>query len=572
MIPDLSLQAEATLEGLRKKAQFLPAQKRCHDPFLYVFEGNLDGLLEWYVTTGFPSLDICDTVHGDAPLLYTASSRGWFDIVKWLVNSKANVNAKQRVGSTPLHGAAYYNRTEICKFLLSNGADDKIQNTYGEYPLSSLTEDSRNLLFPTSPTVPKPNPLPKPTSIPQIDPTPPTPQKDQPLATPQKEPTTTPQEQPKPTPTIPTPTPTVIPQIDPSPLPPQVPSPEIPPKNPQNWTTQEVFDFLDSNPETKEFAQLLLDEAIDGKSLLTLNNDDLKDLGLKKLGDRKRLLLIISNISQKETQVGFDYWTIPQNILSNPKWVSKGGGHTPYKSLLVKDENTVVCPEAWQLLNYYLSIPNGQLNISRAYMVYNEHLHSAVQFCKQSFEERFRSSSALFRSESWKSMKNSEVRQRIINTLESYVKKCDWNTGQVSVMPMFHGTSIETAWKIVQTGFATVATLDAGWYGRGIYFTSHVDYAKYYSGLAYPKSPEKRCIILVMVVAGNSFPVTENHLGEDSLSGKPVYSTGYQSHYVTVHKSSGLVADPGVDQVYDELVIFNDYQAVPMFVLEYLDN
>eukprot|EP01124_Arcella_intermedia_P020130 TRINITY_DN2764_c0_g2_i2.p1 TRINITY_DN2764_c0_g2~~TRINITY_DN2764_c0_g2_i2.p1 ORF type:complete len:213 (+),score=45.52 TRINITY_DN2764_c0_g2_i2:2-640(+) len=212
-------------------------------------------------------------------------------------------------------------------------------------------------------------------------------------------------------------------------------------------------------------------------------------------------------------------------------------------------------------------------------MVFNQHLHSAVQFCKQSYEERFRSSPALFRSESWKSVEDSEIRQRIFNTLENYTKKCDWNTGQVSVIPMLHGTSTDTAWKVVQTGFATVATLDAGWYGRGIYFTSHVDYAKYYSGMA-SQAPEKRCIILVMVVAGNSYPVTERPvLGnpmqpqpETSLFGKQVHSTGYQSHFVTVDKGTGLATDPIKDQVYDELVVFNDYQAVPMFVLEYLDN
>jgi hypothetical protein len=32
---------------------------------------------------------------------------------------------------------------------------------------------------------------------------------------------------------------------------------------------------------------------------------------------------------------------------------------------------------------------------------------------------------------------------------------------------MFQGTTESAAWQIVQTGFATTATLDAGWYGKG---------------------------------------------------------------------------------------------------------
>uniref|UniRef100_A0A6B2LUI4 Uncharacterized protein n=1 Tax=Arcella intermedia TaxID=1963864 RepID=A0A6B2LUI4_9EUKA len=98
----------------------------------------MDGLIEWYITTGFPSLDTCDTDKDDAPLLYTAASRGWIDIVRWLFNSKANINAKQRSGSTPLQGAAHNNHIEICKFLLSNGAEHNIQDTCGECPLYSL--------------------------------------------------------------------------------------------------------------------------------------------------------------------------------------------------------------------------------------------------------------------------------------------------------------------------------------------------------------------------------------------------------------------------------------------------
>jgi hypothetical protein len=40
----------------------------------------------------------------------------------------------------------------------------------------------------------------------------------------------------------------------------------------------------------------------------------------------------------------------------------------------------------------------------------------------------------------------------------------------VAILPAFHGTSLQTAWNIVRSGFATLSLLDSGWYGAGIYF------------------------------------------------------------------------------------------------------
>ena len=71
-----------------------------------------------------------------------------------------------------------------------------------------------------------------------------------------------------------------------------------------------------------------------------------------------------------------------------------------------------------------------------------------------------------------------------------------------SIIPMFHGSSEKPVSQILQQGFATVATLDAGWYGqgiyivfhsqltnKGIYFTSCMEYAKYFSFLQRVTNP-----------------------------------------------------------------------------------
>jgi len=136
---------------------------------------------------------------------------------------------------------------------------------------------------------------------------------------------------------------------------------------------------------------------------------------------------------------------------------------------------------------------------------------------------------------------------------------------------MLQGTTEQNIWKIAQTGFATVAKHD-GRYGRGIYFSSNVDYAKHYSKLA-TKQETPLFLILAFVIPGNIFPVVENPEDVNGFLGKPVVGTGYQSHYVNlwppVHQKMGYVTPTcdNINQCVDELVVFQDAQTLPKYVL-----
>jgi hypothetical protein len=132
------------------------------------------------------------------------------------------------------------------------------------------------------------------------------------------------------------------------------------------------------------------------------------------------------------------------------------------------------------------------------------------------------------------------------------------------------GTCRDTAWKIVHTGFTTVAKKDDGFFGKGIYFTSSVDYAKFYSHITAKSS--KLCLILSLVIPGNIYPVTEDHEGPNSLKGQSVKGVGYQSHFTNVYPNDfgdkfGHVCNPPTGSVYDELVVFQDAQTLPLFVI-----
>lgn len=162
----------------------------------------------------------------------------------------------------------------------------------------------------------------------------------------------------------------------------------------------------------------------------------------------------------------------------------------------------------------------------------------------------------------------------------SNASRCWITSNTIFADHYFLGTSRTTAWKIARTGFATVAALDEGFFGRGSYFTSDVKYAKFYSSIA--ARQDKPCLVLALVIPGNSYPVTEGtnfpnpsdpkeHDKEEvSLKGNPV-KKGYQSHHTHVHATKndkfGHVCNPPVGDITDELVLFQDAQALPLFVI-----
>ena len=68
-------------------------------------------------------------------LLHTAASKGYLWLVKILVESGLDVNAKDKDGNGPLWRAG--NKHEIGTYLMENGADPKMENYHGNSPFNS---------------------------------------------------------------------------------------------------------------------------------------------------------------------------------------------------------------------------------------------------------------------------------------------------------------------------------------------------------------------------------------------------------------------------------------------------
>jgi len=209
-----------------------------------------------------------------------------------------------------------------------------------------------------------------------------------------------------------------------------------------------------------------------------------------------------------------------------------------------------------------------KLRIDEVFKVYNPQCVLDFNSYRKKIEQRQRENPALFKKTDWEGSKQVETKRAVIDRYDNYAKSFVWNhptrhTDELPIIPVVHGTDYEVAKHICNTGFTTVASLDSGYYGQGMYFSTSISYTiPYFVG---KKTP---CILLCFAMPGNVFPVSECPKGDaaTALLGKPVKS-GYHCHYVSTNKS-GLIYNPETDRgCYDEVVLFQECQVVPAYMI-----
>jgi len=183
--------------------------------------------------------------------------------------------------------------------------------------------------------------------------------------------------------------------------------------------------------------------------------------------------------------------------------------------------------------------------------------------------ERFKSSSSIFLSKSWEREEPIDLRLRVRDHYRRQIMQFDWNRNlklieDCPVLAVVHGTNLKKAQKIISTGFASLSTTDKGFYGKGIYFSSYAIYTIPY--FMYHSDP---CILICYVLPGNPYPVTENPRAQKNLEGEPLQS-GYQSNFVITRKDGLPFTETDYDEhrKYDEIVITQESQVVPIFLVE----
>jgi len=254
-------------------------------------------------------------------------------------------------------------------------------------------------------------------------------------------------------------------------------------------------------------------------------------------------------------------------ILKPNEWTQVGDNPPLFKKLLTSEKDKAF------VLNIFELLDGGGIGVKEIWAVYNPMLVSSLALTKEKFANRAENSANIFGKESWKENKNESERRVAKRTwtkgfLEKKIFLFPWNTfSSVPILATVHGTAGANAWKICQGGFAALSSLDSGYFGAGIYFTTSAKYA-----LPYYATKGDPSIIISWVLPGNAYPVIEHPRKNGNLAGT-IIKPGYQSHYVcTNNKGMPFPSpDPSYTGVYDEIVINQEAQCAPAYVLV-LDN
>jgi len=161
------------------------------------------------------------------------------------------------------------------------------------------------------------------------------------------------------------------------------------------------------------------------------------------------------------------------------------------------------------------------------------------------------------------------LRSKTIQYYREIFLSWDWNKDlEISDSPILavvHGTDSNKGWSVASSGFANLALLDEGFYGRGMYFSSSALYT-----LPYIVTKKNPCIMICFIIPGNPYPVIESVTVKPNYRGAPITS-GYQSHFV-ITRPNGLpfkdINYENNDAKYTEFVIDQESQVLPLFLLE----
>jgi hypothetical protein len=259
-------------------------------------------------------------------------------------------------------------------------------------------------------------------------------------------------------------------------------------------------------------------------------------------------------------------WFWDHKRIIDEKYVYKTDIEPPYFFKELKEDSKSKEVILFNQFREYLDF--GEIKVANFWAICSRVLATSMSNVFSVQKARFVTSPDKFCSQkSWQN-KNRDHRQKVINMFLQRCHNWEWNSNlDISkglLLPMVHGTELSLGWKIASAGFATLSTLDAGFYGRGIYFSSSAMYT-----LPYFANKRRPAILICLTAPGNPFPVIESPNKDHSMLGRPMIS-GFQSHYAITTVSGFPPSDKKFDSVkkYDELVISQEAQIVPMYLVE----
>lgn len=73
-------------------------------------------------------------------------------------------------------------------------------------------------------------------------------------------------------------------------------------ENFEKWTPEELADYIQRRESIGNYAELFRDQKIDGSIAHSITDDDLKEMGVSAIGDRKRICEALESLKQAKHQ------------------------------------------------------------------------------------------------------------------------------------------------------------------------------------------------------------------------------------------------------------------------------
>jgi len=214
----------------------------------------------------------------------------------------------------------------------------------------------------------------------------------------------------------------------------------------------------------------------------------------------------------------------------------------------------------WTLLG------GSQIIIEQAFAVYTPHQLSNFANKWASSTTQVKNNPSLFINKQWRE-NGEELRIWVHDQYNKKVFQFNWNQNlEVPIIPAIHGTDEAVATSIITTSFVALAKGDAGYYGKGLYFTTSAEYA-----LPYFATKPSPTVLICYLITGNSYPVIEHPKGAKNFMGSALMPN-FHSHYVLC-RIDGMPV-PQIMEInsgepyYDEIVIEQESAVVPFYLLK----
>lgn len=214
-------------------------------------------------------------------------------------------------------------------------------------------------------------------------------------------------------------------------------------------------------------------------------------------------------------------------------------------------------------------ILGSSLKLLRAFAIEHEALKRAFQQEVLKFQNKVTTNPQYFHSEFRDEF--SIWRLSMLSYLDFFSSQfLSYETDpRIQILPLFHIARTEqSALQICEHGFSNSAILEDGWLGKGIYFSSNLEYLIQKYGK--PNDKGEYFVLFCYVILGNAYPVIENPETTSDVKGKGC-KIKYDSHF-SVSKDPKLNIpcekdDPDFLHHFDEFCVFQQNQILVNYVL-----